>query len=383
MSAEPAGRPSDPVPGAVPEVVFDADTHVAPASFTDLSPLLSPYWRDYALGAALRVDPVQAGAYPPAMVEGPDPHDVATLRAAVLDPPAPGGGRVTTAVLTCTTAFDVSRNHAFEAALCRAVNTWVVQRCLDHEPRARGSVAVPLGDPAAAVAEIEHWADDPRFVQVLLPVRGHDLRWGHPVFRPVLAAAAAAGLVVTLHAWGRVGSAPTTTGFTHTYLQDYLSHGQVAQSQLVSLVAEGALGALPGLRVTVAECGSSWLPPLLWRLDKEWRGIRREVPWVDRMPSQYVREQVRFTTAPVHLPRDPGELRDALDVLGATEILLHAGDHPHRHGDGAARLRAALDPAARAAVRHGNATAWYRGPDTVATPSPSFASTHHVPEVPR
>ena len=37
-----------------PEELFDADTHVAPASFADLADLLSPYWRDYAAGAALR-----------------------------------------------------------------------------------------------------------------------------------------------------------------------------------------------------------------------------------------------------------------------------------------------------------------------------------------
>ena len=69
----------------------DADAHVAPASLADLAPYLPAYWRDYVEGAALRLDPTQAGAYPPGAVAAAAPADVATLRARVLDAPAPGG----------------------------------------------------------------------------------------------------------------------------------------------------------------------------------------------------------------------------------------------------------------------------------------------------
>ncbi|MEJ2887565.1 amidohydrolase family protein [Actinomycetospora aeridis] len=333
----------------------DTDTHVAPASLDALMPYLAPFWRDYAEGAALRLDPAQAGAYPPGATAGPAPPDVATLRERVLDVPAPGGVPVRTAVLSATSAFDVSRNPYYDAALCGALNDWVVEHFLDRDERLRGGIAVPSGDPEAAVAEIHRRADDPRFVQVLLPVRGHDHRYGHRRFLPVLEAAAGTGLAVTLHAWGRAGSAATPTGFTHTYLADYLSQGHLAQAQLTSLVVEGVLDRLPGLRVVVAECGFSWLPPLLWRLDKEWKGIWREVPWVRRPPSSYLREQVRLTSTPAHLPTDPAELADALEVIDAARLVMYAGDHPHVHGDGTARLLAALDPAARAAVLGGTA----------------------------
>jgi uncharacterized protein len=344
----------DGTDGEAPTAV-DADTHVAPASLEALMPYLAPFWRDYAEGAALRLDPAQAGAYPPGATDGPAPADVATLRERVLDVPAPGGVPVRTAVLSATSAFDVSRNPYYDAALCGALNDWVVEHFLDRDERLRAGVAVPSGDPEAAVAEIHCRADDPRFVQVLLPVRGHDHRYGHRRFLPVLEAAAEAGLAVTLHAWGRAGSAATPTGFTHTFVADYLSQGHLAQAQLTSLVVEGVLDRLPALRVVVAECGFSWLPPLLWRLDKEWKGIWREVPWVRRPPSSYLDEQVRLTSTPAHLPTDPAELADALEVIGAARRVLYAGDHPHVHGDGTARLLAALDPAGRAAVLGGTA----------------------------
>ncbi|MBW0107085.1 amidohydrolase family protein, partial [Pseudonocardia sp. KRD291] len=237
---------------------------------------------------------------------------------------------------------------------------WMSAEWLDAEPRLRGSVVVPSSDPAAAVVEIERCAADPRVVAVLLPVRGHDLRYGNGRFLPIFEAAAAHGLVVTLHAWGRVGSAPTTTGFTHTYLQDYLSNGQVAQGQLVSMVVEGLFARLPQLRVCVAECGFSWLPPLLWRLDKEWKGIWREVPWVTRPPSEYLGEQVRFTSTPAQLPLDPAELAEALEVIGVADRVMYASDHPHDHGAGTARMLAALDDDGRAAVLHRTAASLYR-----------------------
>ena len=55
------------------------------------------------------------------------------------------------------------------------------------------------------------------------------------------------------------------------------------QSQLTSLIAEGAFDRFPGLRVVLAGSGFAWLPAWVWRFDKVWRGLRREVPWTTRL----------------------------------------------------------------------------------------------------
>jgi uncharacterized protein len=163
-----------------------------------------------------------------------------------------------------------------------------------------------------------------------------------------------------LQAWGRVGNAPNASGFTHSYLEDYLANSQiVVQAQVTSLVTEGVFAQLPELRVTLAECGSTWLPTLLWRFDKDWKGVWREVPWLDTPPSEVVRAHFRLTTAPMHLPADPVQAREALDLLD-TEMLLHASDYPHDHGDGSARLLAALTEPEREAVLGATAAEWYR-----------------------
>jgi uncharacterized protein len=355
--------PSPAVDAALDAV--DADVHCAPSALTDLGPYLDRYWRGYIAEGGLSLSPTQGGAYPPAAPtsltpaaraagSGP-PTALDRLRAELLDPLA-----VRTAVLGCTTSFHSNRNPYYEAALARAVNDWLRTEWLARDDRLRMSMVVPTLDTAAAVAEIERIGDEPGVVQVLLPVRT-DAPWGNVRHRPVLRAAAERGLVVGLHAWGRIGNAPTSSGMTHTYLEDYLANSQiVAQAQVVSLATEGVFAELPDLRVTLLECGFSWLPTLLWRFDKDWKGVWREVPWLDRRPSEVVAEHVRFTTAPAHLPADPERARRALDLFAAGDLLLHASDHPHDHGDGGARLLAALTDDERERVLRANAASWYR-----------------------
>ena len=139
---------------------------------------------------------------------------------------------------------------------------------------------------------------------------------------------------IGLHAWGRAGRAATPSGFTTTYLEDYVANQPIAQAQVLSFVSEGVFERFPDLRVVVIECGFAWLTPLLWRFDKDWKGVWREVPWVKRRPSEYVREHFRFTTAPAHLPRRFGRARPAARDDGRTGLLLYASDYPHEHGDG-------------------------------------------------
>ena len=106
------------------------------------------------------------------------------------------------------------------------------------------------------------------------------------------------------------------------------------------------------------ECGFAWLPPQLWRFDKDWKGVWREVPWVKERPSAYVRRHMRFTTEPAQLPADPEQIAQVVAMVGP-ELLLYASDHPHRHGDAGERLLAALGDEDAEAILRGNALEFY------------------------
>jgi uncharacterized protein len=333
---------------------IDCDVHVAPESIEALLPYMDDYWRDYVANAGLFLSPNGTGAYP---VHGARaPSDVDALREQVLDPRG-----LRHAVLTCVSAFDASRNPYYEAALCRAINDWLAAEWLARDDRLRAGMVVPTLDPDAAVAEIERVGSQPGFVQVLLPVRT-DAPWGTKRFHPLHEAIAAQDLVLALHAWGRIGLAPTASGFTHSYFEDYLANSQIiVQAQVLSLVSEGVFDSVPSLRVALVECGFSWLPPLLWRFDKDWKAVWREVPWLKSRPSEYVTQHIRATTAPAQLPVDAEQVAQLAEMLGASELLMFASDHPHEHGEGNLdTLLDVLGDDGREAVLHGNAAELYR-----------------------
>jgi predicted TIM-barrel fold metal-dependent hydrolase len=243
--------------------------------------------------------------------------------------------------------------------MATAINTWVRDEFLERDDRLRAGLAVSTLDIPTAVAEIERWDGDGRFAQILMPVR-NDVPYGNRLYHPLYAAAHERGLPIALHAWGRSGNAPTTTGVTTTYLEDYASNAHIAQTQMMSLVAEGVFSEFPELKIVFLECGFSWLPPQLWRFDKDWKGVWREVPWVKERPSEYVRRHMRFTTEPAQLPQDPEQIAQVVEMVGP-ELLLYASDHPHEHGDSSERLLASLSEEDAEAILRGNAAAFYGG----------------------
>ena len=108
-----------------------------------------------------------------------------------------------------------------------------------------------------------------------------------------------------------------------------------SRRQLLSLLAEGVFHKFPELKVVLLESGFTWLPHLMWRTNKTWRGVRPEVPWIDRPPADVIREQVRVTLQPVDAPAgEPRHYCAPLEHIGTDRMLLFSTDYPHWHFDG-------------------------------------------------
>jgi predicted TIM-barrel fold metal-dependent hydrolase len=129
-------------------------------------------------------------------------------------------------------------------------------------------------------------------------------------------------------------------------------------AQVTSMIADGVFQQFPTLRVAVLEIGFAWMPPLLWRLDMEWKGLRRIVPWLDRLPSAIVHDHFRFSTAPLDL-ESPAVAAEVVEWLGE-DLLMFATDYPHAHGDDPGVLLQALSAEAREKVLGGTAREFYR-----------------------
>lgn len=341
----------------------DCDVHIAPRTFDALLPYMDKYWEDYIANAELFLEPSMNGMYPPIALKRDAAGDSiavpATLEELRASMPSEGGSPDLT-IINCIRSFDVSRNPYYEATMCSAINDWVAKEWLECDDRLRASLVLPTLDVRAAVNEIERLGDHPGFVQVLMPIRT-DTPYGQALYHPIYAAAESHKLPLALHAWGRIGNAPTASGFTHSYMENYVSNElAIAPMQVTSMVSEGVFESFPGLEVAVLECGFLWLPFHLWRFDKDWKGIWREVPWVKSLPSEYVLRHFKFSTTPAHLPADSGVLERLNELLPWSRLLMYASDHPHNHGAGVERLLETMDEPGRAAVMSGNASRFYR-----------------------
>jgi predicted TIM-barrel fold metal-dependent hydrolase len=219
------------------------------------------------------------------------------------------------------------------AELARAHNDWLRERWHGDDPRLRGSILCPAQDPLAAAREIERCAADPWFVHVLL-VGGSERPYGEPRYLPIFEAAAAAGLPVCIHTGGEgmgIAAPPGGAGPGTFYIEWHtLGSAGSQMAHLVSLLANGTFERVPGLKVLLVEGGVAWLPGILWRLETNWRGLRSEVPWLDRKPGEVVREHVRFTTQPLeHTDGHDELLFEMLAAVGGPDILCFATDYPH------------------------------------------------------
>ena len=315
---------------------IDCDVHPALPGVPTLLPYLEPYWREQVTnrgidGFDLSADPPHApvSARPDwRLPAGKAGSDFATLRRHVLED---FGSRF--AILHCLYGIPALFNRHFAAVLATALNDWIAAEWLDREPRFRASIVVAPQHPEAAAAEIERRAADPRFVQVLLPAAG-DAPFGQAPFWPILAAAERHALPVGLHAGGTARHATSSNGWPSYHLEDVALRTHAFQAQLLSFVHEGAFAKFPALRLVLIESGFTWLPAFLWRANKTWRGVRAEVPWVERPPAELIRRHVRITLQPGDAPPDAPSMERILEQIGADDMLLFATDYPHWHFDG-------------------------------------------------
>jgi predicted TIM-barrel fold metal-dependent hydrolase len=311
--------------------VIDCDVHNVVPSVNALLPYLPDYWQEYVTqsdlkgpGPGLYSPEVLTAAHPETKPEGgPAGSDLALLQRQALDPLG-----VDLAILNCAYAAESVHNPYGAAALAGAVNDWQRVEWLEREPRLRASLVVPSHEPELAAQEIERSGSQPGFVQVFLPVRSSAL-YGTRRYHPIYRAAAQHNLVIGIHFGGAPGAPPSSSGWPSYYIEEYADMSQIFQSQLISLIVEGVFEEFPTLRVVLAASGVTWLPSLMWRLDKEWKGLRREIPWVKRLPSEYIYDHVRFTLQPLDAPPNPRHLLQIIDQLGSEELLLFSTDYPY------------------------------------------------------
>ncbi len=231
-------------------------------------------------------------------------------------------------------SLGVIPNADYATELARAYNDWLVETWLDYDDRFRGALAVAPQDPERAAEEVDRLGGEEGIVQVQLSSVGGN-PYGERQYWPIFEAAERHGLPVGIHIGpeGFGTSHPhTPAGYPQTYFERHTLTSTSVMGHLVSTTLNGVFQQFPDLNLVLMEGGFSWLPYFLWRLDKDWKGLRRQTPWLDCPPSEVIKEHVRFTTQPLPEPGSE-DLLSMFDLIDAERTLLFSSDYPHWDAD--------------------------------------------------
>lgn len=355
--------------------MIDCDVHNSWTTAEVLLPYLDPVFREY-LDRGEKPGP--RGAFPHA--HRPWLHPEGFMRYDAIPPSGETPGSdydflraqlldrygIDYAILTGDESIEVSTlaNPYYAQALAGAYNDWLVDEWLSRDPRLKGSLVVAPQDPHGAAAEIRRRGEHPDIVQVLVS-SGSQRPYGDPFFHPIWEACAELGLPFAAHLGGQGGlnANPIGCGPTTFFWETHALLCETGMAHIGSTIAHGVFEKWPNSHLVLIECGIAWVPPILWRLDEDYRALRKETPWLKRLPSEYARDHIRMTTQPIEQPRKPGALWPALEDIGAQDMLMFASDYPHWDFDDPAFLR--IPAAWREQVMDNNARSLYNLPARV------------------
>lgn len=315
--------------GSAMRRIIDTDVHESFSSLKDLVPYLpEPYkgwiaagaWRGFSQPFAY-TSPGNGNRGDVRSADGSaSVSDYSLMRSQLLD-----RYDLTHAVLTgYFYPTGLKLQYGLATALAAAYNDYVVQHWFAKDERFLGSIQINARDPETAAREIDRMAAHPRMRQVMLPVVD-DIAYGHPMYRSIFAAAERNRLMVAFH---HTTFAQGPYGMGLHYMERHSLIPIALMPQVISLIANGVFDSYPNLRFMILEGGFSWLPHVMWRLDREYRQGRVEVPWIKKLPSQHCRERLRLSTQPTE-DISSDEWMKLIDLMGTDDILVFSTDYPH------------------------------------------------------
>lgn len=340
----------------------DASVQVRPESQAALREFLPRVWRDRRLPFGERYYyPNPKGdylreAYATGLPPGADPQ--------LLQDHLFGASGVSLAVLNPLT-LGLLPDGDLLAAICSATNEWLANTWLDRPEAAsryRGSIRVAPGEPETAVREIKRWADDPRFVQVSVPLQSLQ-PYGKRAFLPVWRTAAEYGLPIMIRADAETGVefAPSPAGYFRSFMGFSAYQPLTFVNHLASFMVEGVFDDLPDLKVIFGDGGYDFATTMMWRMDKDYRPMRQDMPWMSKLPSEYLLTNIKFISRLMEGPTDDSIVGEWANMSDAGQVLVYGSSYPSWDYLPASGFFPTLGEDFRRRVMSENARELYRG----------------------
>ncbi|MGQ0602929.1 MAG: amidohydrolase family protein [Anaerolineales bacterium] len=348
-------------------VDIDVHLHESPA---ELAPYCEKPWRRALESQTGAAKPYMAPPYTP--LDAPFPDDVAYRECTTPEQMRAGLDKlgVDIGVLFPDNLLRIAMlpDRAYAAALMRAYNSWMLDRWCARDSSLKGALMIAPQDPQASAREIERYANESNIAGIYLPTAGLDPLYGNRVYDPLWQAAQDAGLPVLLHSVECVFPVFPfqLQGYETSLARHAFSHPLAMMANMLSIINTGMMVRFPQLKIAFTEGGVSWVPFMMYRLDKEYTERRREVPFLQERPSAYIR-RFYYATQPIEEPETMRDLVTVFQLFGGEDNVMFASDWPHHDFDHPSKiLQAPFSPEAKRKIMGENAVRFFNLKDVKA-----------------
>ena len=227
------------------------------------------------------------------------------------------------------------------SALARAYNDYLVDKVFPVSPRIHAEIMINHRDPAAGAAEIRRVAQHCQFVGVYSEFGATYEPIGSAKHDPIFDALTEFDLPLAVHVGTFWHPATPLSAGTRTWVELLgIAPMGTAMAWMGSMIMQGLFDKYPTQKILMQEGGFWWVIDFMLRVDEFYldhpgdialveRKLQAGEQYLDRLPSEYVREHFRFSTQPMCIPKNPQHFASLLEIAQAEQLLLYSSDWPH------------------------------------------------------
>lgn len=232
-------------------------------------------------------------------------------------------------------------HQAMVTALASAFNDYLIAEVFPADPRIRASIMINHRMPEAGAAEIRRVGHHPSFLAVYTEFGGNNEPIGTARHDPIFEAAVELDLAVVSHIgcfWQQF--TPLSQG-TRTWTELVgISSVATCMAFTGSMIMQGLFDKYPTLRIVLQEGGFWWVSDFMARSDDYYLNHPGDIRLVERklesgerflrkLPSEYFGSNIRFSSQPVCMPKNPKHLKMLMEVCSGEDWLMYSSDWPH------------------------------------------------------
>jgi predicted TIM-barrel fold metal-dependent hydrolase len=211
------------------------------------------------------------------------------------------------------------------SAIFRAYNDWLADFCRTYPQQLKGIAMLNVDDPLDAVHELQRTAKL-GLAGAMIPLRPMELRYDHPSYEPLWAAAQDLDMPLSLHVgtyrW-RPGMNPNDASQD---IVEFTNRECDVRNAIAAMIYAGVFERYPRLKVGAVEFEVAWAPYFIARMDNVYTeravGRQRQRFKDDLQPSDFFRRNVFISFQEDDLGI---QLRSQIGV----ENLMWGSDYPH------------------------------------------------------